>query len=222
MGEHRACMRDHVRDAILARILDGTYPPGTWLREMSLAREFNVSQAPVREALRELEMLRLVVSERYRGTRVCSIDLEQLREAYELRAEIEGASARRATPCDPDDLAQLDAANRAMHRAIARKDDAAFVQLAVDFHRKIVQMSGNGLFLHAWEHLAWDVRARIAARHIGQLHYYMAEREAIVAALRAGEGVHAGELVRALVQRFRANLSDVEDTPPAPSPPARS
>ena len=66
----RTCMRDHIRDVLVARILDGSYPAGTQLKELSLAREFNVSQAPIREALRELEGSGLVTCERYRGTRV--------------------------------------------------------------------------------------------------------------------------------------------------------
>ena len=48
-------MRDRIRDVLVARILDGTYPAGMQLKELTLAREFNVSQAPIREALRELE-----------------------------------------------------------------------------------------------------------------------------------------------------------------------
>ena len=74
MGIHRACMRDQVRDRILSRILSGEYAPGTRLKELSLAAECGVSQAPVREALRELEALGLVECERYRGTRVRSAD----------------------------------------------------------------------------------------------------------------------------------------------------
>jgi len=82
----RVCMRDHIRDVLVARILDGTFAPGTQLKELSLAREFNVSQAPIREALRELEGSGLVTSERYRGTRVRGADSKEMRESYELRA----------------------------------------------------------------------------------------------------------------------------------------
>ena len=81
MSVGRACMRHHIRDAIVSRILEGVYSPGTRLKELALAREFNVSQAPVREALRELEALHLVQTEHYRGTRVRSIDLAELAEA---------------------------------------------------------------------------------------------------------------------------------------------
>ena len=43
----RTCMRDRIRDVLVERILDGTYPAGTQLKELILAREFNVSQAPI-------------------------------------------------------------------------------------------------------------------------------------------------------------------------------
>ena len=108
MGIHRTCMRDHIRNAIVSRILDGSTPAGTRLKEMTLAREFNVSQAPVREALRELEAVGLLESERYRGTRVRNIDMDELREAYELRAAIEEAAARLAVPCAKVDLDKLE------------------------------------------------------------------------------------------------------------------
>jgi DNA-binding GntR family transcriptional regulator len=201
-------MRDQIRNAILARILDGTYPPGTRLKEMDLARAFNVSQAPIREALRELETLRLLESERYRGTRVCNIDLDQLREAYELRAEIEEAAARRAPPCSEEDLSALDASIRNIRIAMAEQDIDLVMDKALEFHRRLVEMSKNRLFLHAWDHLAWDVRARIAARHIGNIIVCDEERQAIVAALRAGDRERAGALARRLVELFLSHLKD--------------
>jgi DNA-binding GntR family transcriptional regulator len=201
-------MRDQIRNAILARILDGTYPPGTRLKEMDLARAFNVSQAPIREALRELETLRLLESERYRGTRVCSIDLDQLREAYELRAEIEEAAARRAPPCAEEDLTALEGSIHNMRAAMAEQDIDSMMENALKFHRRLVEMSKNRLFLHAWDHLAWDVRARIAARHIGNILVCDEEREAIVAALRAGDRDRAGMLARRLIEMFLGRLKE--------------
>ena len=93
----RVCMRDRIRDVLVARILDGTYPSGLQLKELSLAREFNVSQAPIREALRELEGTGLVTSERYRGTRVRGARLGG--DARVLRtAPDDGGALHRARP----------------------------------------------------------------------------------------------------------------------------
>jgi DNA-binding GntR family transcriptional regulator len=210
MSIHRICMRDHVRNAIVARIVDGTYPPGTRLKEMSVARALNVSQAPVREALRELAALGLVETEHYRGTRVRSIDLSELREAYELRAEIEDASARRAVPCASEDLAELEADLGAMQSAARAGDLERYMSNAVDFHRRIVRMSGNSLFLHAWEHMAWDIRARIAARRIGSIGVYDKDHAAVLTALRAGDGTRAGAILRRIMAELSRHLAEIQ------------
>ncbi|MHC5541965.1 GntR family transcriptional regulator, partial [Singulisphaera rosea] len=70
MGVRRDSIRGEIRRVLVKRILDGTYKPGDRLLELQIAREFQTSQGPVREALRELEALRLVESQTYRGTRV--------------------------------------------------------------------------------------------------------------------------------------------------------
>jgi DNA-binding GntR family transcriptional regulator len=202
MGIHRISMRDHIRDAIVARILDGSAPPGTRLKEMALAREFSVSQAPVREALRELEALGLLESERYRGTRVRRINLDEMREAYELRAAIEEAAARRAVPCAKADLQRLEHDLKRMRRASREQDTNAYTDSVIDFHRHIVQMYRKSLFLRAWEHMAWDIRARIAMQRIGLINHYTERRKEVVAALRAGDGDKAGRLLRDMIDQI--------------------
>src|SRR5215831_15341190 len=110
----RACMRDHIRDTLVARILDGTYPAGTQLKELYLAREFDVSQAPIREALRELEGSGLVMSERFRGTRVRGTDFREMRESYELRTMLEVRSVQLAAPYPPQLVEELEQLLRVM------------------------------------------------------------------------------------------------------------
>src|SRR3712207_2439277 len=85
----RTVLRDQIKDALLQRILDGTYGPGERIVEIRVADEFGVSQAPVREALRELEILRLVVSEPFRGARVKVVRPEEVAEIYPVRAALE-------------------------------------------------------------------------------------------------------------------------------------
>src|SRR5262245_420613 len=78
-----------LRTLILQRIIDGQYPPGHRLKELQLAREFNTSQAPVREALRELEATGAIESEPHRGSRVRTVSERELGEAYQVRAVLE-------------------------------------------------------------------------------------------------------------------------------------
>ena len=212
MRIHRTCMRDHIRNAIVSRILDGSTPPGTRLKEMTLAREFNVSQAPVREALRELEAIGMLEAERYRGTRVRNIDLAELREAYELRIALEESAARLAVPCAKADLDKLEGDLKLMRRANREHDTDAFMDSAVNFHRHIVQMSGNRLYLRAWEQMAWDIRARIAVQRIGLIGIFVDERRQIVAALRGGDGEAAGRLLRQILGELLIRLAKIQQT----------
>ena len=162
----RLCMRDRIRETLIARILDGTYPTGTKLKELPLAREFNVSQAPIREALRELEGSGLVSCERYRGTRVRGADFAELREYYELRAIMEVRSVELAVPYDAGALQEFARCLRSMASAVARDDHEGYIDEALRFHRALVQGSGNQTFLRLWDSLHWEVRGRIALRRV--------------------------------------------------------
>src|SRR5580704_12754621 len=85
----RESIADRVRQVLTERIVNGMYLPGSRLVELQLARELNVSQAPVREALCALEAAHFVETEPYRGTRVRRIDERECREAYQVRAVLE-------------------------------------------------------------------------------------------------------------------------------------
>jgi len=162
----RVCMRDRIRDVLVARILDGTYAAGLQLKELSLAREFNVSQAPIREALRELEGTGLVTSERYRGTRVRGADSIEMRESYELRLMMETRSIERGLPLTVAMAEKLQACITKMSDAVGRGDSEQYIDWALNFHRSLVEMGGNGSFLKVWDSLHWDVRGRIALRRL--------------------------------------------------------
>jgi DNA-binding GntR family transcriptional regulator len=221
-------MRDHVRNAIVARILDGIYAPGTRLKELMLAREFNVSQAPVREALRELEVLGLVESERYRGTRVRAVAPKEMREAYELRARLEQAAAEMAADVPPEALDLLLADADAALEAARRRDLETYARHNVDFHRRIVALSGNRVLLRVWEALGWDVRTRITLRRMADRRRFLAAAAAhhdILKALRAGDGRKAGRLLREHAESFIDDAQEVAATaaakPSEKEPPER-
>ncbi|HZP10797.1 MAG TPA: GntR family transcriptional regulator [Nevskiaceae bacterium] len=215
MSVERACMRHRIRDAIVSRILDGTYPPGERLKELALAKEFNVSQAPVREALRELEALHLVQTEHYRGTRVRAIDVDELRQAYELRLLLEQAAVRRALPCSSEDLRALEAETATMQRTTAPADNDEHMAAVLRFHRKLVEMSRNALFVRAWESMAWDVRVRVAIKRIGLSSVsvrqeYIQRRRKLVKALRDGDGEAAAELLVEITGKLLQRLAGMQ------------
>ena len=81
MALKRTSAREHIKQLLLERILDGTYKPGDRLVELHIANELQTSQAPVREAFRYLEALRVVETETYKGTRVRAISEKELEES---------------------------------------------------------------------------------------------------------------------------------------------
>ncbi len=204
----RTCMRDHIRDVLVARILDSTYAAGTQLKELSLAREFNVSQAPIREALRELEGSGLVTSERYRGTRVRGADFQEMRESYELRATLEVRAVELALPCAPEVLAELDKCLRAMVAAAKRNNSESYIDEALRFHRHLIVACHNRTFVSVWDSLHWDVRRRIAVERIakkGEDFIPLIElHEALLAKIRSAEVASATALVRDIFTRVSA------------------
>lgn len=165
----RACMRTRIRELLVSRILDGAYPAGFHLKELALAREFKVSQAPVREALRELETMGLVIAEPYRGTRVRSTDVAEMLDAYELRATIEVRSLELAMPLADSVCESLAADMERIRQGFGSPDkDSLYLPALLAFHRRLVEASGNRAFLATWDSFHWDVRARVLLRRIAE------------------------------------------------------
>jgi DNA-binding GntR family transcriptional regulator len=135
------------------------------LKELTLAREFNVSQAPIREALRELEGSGLVLSERYRGTHVRGTDLDEMRESYELRATLEVRAIELGVPFNAEVLAYLQAQLDQMTSAL-EPDLERYIDASLRFHRRLIEASGNRVFVTVWDSLHFEVRGRIALRRI--------------------------------------------------------
>jgi DNA-binding GntR family transcriptional regulator len=201
----RVCMRDRIRDTLVGRILDGTYPAGTQLKELYLAREFDVSQAPIREALRELEGSGLVSSERFRGTRVRGADFAEMRESYELRIMLETRSVVLAAPYGPQLLEDLSGYLRSMDAAVKADDSEGYIDNALRFHRRLVESSGNRTFLGVWDSLLWDIRGRIALRRLADqgksLKPFVSLHKALLGRLRAQDVPGAAERVQAVLGR---------------------
>jgi DNA-binding GntR family transcriptional regulator len=104
---------DDIALALEESIVSGEIPPGSVLRQEHLSELFAVSRTPVREALRRLAALGLVTFEPNRGVRVRMLARAELREAFLVRAELEGLATEIATPkMSAADLADLEAAER--------------------------------------------------------------------------------------------------------------
>lgn len=87
-----------IADSIGERIISGAIQPDAPLRQDHVAREFNSSHVPVREAFRQLEAQHLVVAVPRRGVRVAPLDTNSVKEIAEMRAALEVVALRNAAP----------------------------------------------------------------------------------------------------------------------------
>lgn len=107
-------------DALEEAIISGSVRSGTWLRQERLAAQYGVSRTPVREALRALQAQGMVQVVPNRGALVCGPSVRDLREAYAVRAELEGYAAELAARWVRDEqLDQLREAAEMFRLAVA-------------------------------------------------------------------------------------------------------
>lgn len=191
---HRTVLREEVKSVLLQRILSGYYAPGDRLVEIRIAEELGVSQAPVREALRDLESVRFVESAPFRGARVRQISDTELIEVYPIRAALEEVAVREAAKRLDGDVSALEAELGGMRKA---KDVREQVEHDVRFHELIVEASGNSRLLEMWSSLQVETRTAVTALRTGLTPAEAAElHEPIVDALRRRDARAAGRAIR--------------------------
>jgi DNA-binding GntR family transcriptional regulator len=137
---------------ILQRIVSHDYPPGARLVETRIAQELGVSQAPVREALRDLEQLGCIVHEPFRGCSVRAFSADELLEAFPVRAALEALAARLAAErISEDELLRLAELLETMRAAARHGDDHEQSQANARFHATIVRAARNATLERQWK-----------------------------------------------------------------------
>jgi DNA-binding GntR family transcriptional regulator len=184
-GSHRtyATIAEH---SIREMILDGRLQPGDRLNEAELAEQFDISRAPLREAIQRLVTEGLVARHSHRGAFVRTFEESELTDLYGLRAALELWAVRAIDVHDPDvreSLTALLAQNRGAQASGSRSDEI------VDVHRELLRLSGNLAIVQAHELAVRKIqlaRSR-SARRRERVGASRAEHEAVLAALVAGD-----------------------------------
>jgi DNA-binding GntR family transcriptional regulator len=202
MGPHHPpvlhqTLSHQIRDTLVRQIVSGELEPGERLVETKVAATFGTSQAPVREALRELETFGLVEIKPRRGTFVRSFVRETLHESYVLRAALEETATRLVLMAQTVPFEPLRTTVERMQHA-ARADDTDAVGLeSVMFHRHIVDAAGNGLIKRSWENLHIEARTSVTIMATApDLHAIADDHQALLDSLTEGSIDHACELAR--------------------------
>jgi DNA-binding GntR family transcriptional regulator len=194
----RRVFREEIREKLIEDILSGALAPGARIVETRIAQQFGVSQGPVREALRDLELLGFVVSSPFRGTQIREISTDELLEIYPIRAALEGVAARTAAlRLDAPAFKQLEDRLEDMRKAAARED--AHAQAAADaaFHQLIISGSGNRMLEHLWQSMRLSITTCVtyAVTH-RSLHEITERHVPLLEALRSRDPLKAEAEIR--------------------------
>lgn len=178
-------LREQIREHIVEGIVSGRWKPGERIVERRIATELQVSQTPVREALRELESLRLIESAPNKGVRVRGLSPADLEESYPVRAGLEQIAAELAAERLAADCSKLEPHVTALYAADRANDGTAQVRHTVAFHRELVRAAGNSVLLHTWEGLGIEVFTALSIRWLGTVQKsYAEEHQELVEAFR--------------------------------------
>jgi DNA-binding GntR family transcriptional regulator len=215
IDERRAALVDMLAAALQARVLSGELPSGTRLRQEALAAEFGVSRTPVREALRKLQASGLVELRPNKGALVRGLSAREIRDAYEVRAALEGLAAELAAGrILHEELGVLHGAQAEFRRALEQTEAARAAGAEPDeaeiarwgrandlFHQVIQEAAGNEVLLRQLEHLhrsfPRDLSRTVLAESSNLLQGNVAEHEAVLAAIEEHDPARArAEMLR--------------------------
>jgi DNA-binding GntR family transcriptional regulator len=137
----RRTAHELVRDTLRQAILTGVMTGGTRLVQADIAAQLGVSTTPVREALRDLAAEGLIRMDPHRGAVVHELDVEELRELYDIRLALEPLAVRRAAELIDDE--QLATAQAIQTRMDTETDPVAWVALNFEFHAVLERAAGR-------------------------------------------------------------------------------
>ncbi|ASU82598.1 FadR family transcriptional regulator [Nocardiopsis gilva YIM 90087] len=231
-ADHRT-LHNRVLAELGPAISAGEYAPGHVFTLERLVQHYGVSRTVAREAVRVLESMRLVVSRPRTGIRVRPPEewsvydpqlirwrlagpgrMAQLRSLTELRAAIEppaaAAAARNASPAERTELVEL---NARMVETGEKGNLEEFLRLDIEFHRRILTLSGNEMFA--------GLCGVVAEVLTGRTEYHLIPNPPRPEALRlhthVASAVHGGlpdvaeAAMKAIVSEIIAALEQVED-----------
>ncbi len=197
---------DWVYEQLRARILGGEHKPDGRLRLTALAQEFQISEMPVREALRMLQRDGLVRMESHRGATVVNLSWEHAAEIVSMRMHLEVLGTREATgrhaPQSIDEIGQL---LRHMDDQAAAGQADRFSRSNREFHTRLYAPGPNAALKQEIQDLwdrVWRARAAsIFAVDPERMAQAQVEHRKIFAAVRRGDADAAG----AALERHRTN-----------------
>jgi DNA-binding GntR family transcriptional regulator len=208
-------LHDEVAARLRERIFAGELPPGSFLDEVKLAEQLEISRTPLREALKVLTAEGLVRHEPRRGCFVAEVTEQDLDEIFPVIALLEGRCAFEAAQHATDaDLAVLEDLHDKLARHAKAKRINAYYETNYAIHEAIIALAGNRWLAGVIGDLRKILKlARQQQLHApGRLEQSLSEHLAVFAALKARDPEGADAAMRTHLTRQREALRELSRT----------
>lgn len=148
----RKVFKDIIKDAIYDAIISGELKQGDRVIEMDWAEKFGSSQAPVREAIRDLEARGVIETAPYKGAVVRVIDKDKLNEIHAIRAGLEAVALKKViNENTEEDIKKIRKVFDEMVKAAENGDPNTFLDKDIEFHETIVDLAGMSDLKKMWD-----------------------------------------------------------------------
>ena len=196
---------ENIFKSLRDRIVYLEYPPGKLLAEKELCAEFKVSRTPLREAIQKLKEMKLVnVIPRF-GTYVSSVDINEIRSAFEVKIKLEGlageVAAKRITA---DKLAEMKALIERADALLREDGQRRLIEIDAQFHEIIYQATQNQILQEMLENLHGRC-ARLWNSALGEiipLATIISQLKEIYSSLERRDSVRTSQLMEEHVRYF--------------------
>lgn len=144
-------LKTHITDALRNGIITGRLKPGQQLQQDKIAAAMGVSSIPVREALSALREEQHVVYRPNKGAFVSEIDVEKIREIFEIRFFLESGALSLALPKFTDE--DFEEAEQLMHQEEEETNANKKARLDLAYHMALCKPSGRPNLLRLIEQI---------------------------------------------------------------------
>jgi len=202
---------EQVYEAILEEISTGRLSPGERVIQEQLAKELGVSRQPVQQSLLLLRNQGVLQDAPGRGLQVAPLDIEYVRNMYDMRAVLEGLACRLAAENQAKAAkSRGPALIRAGKKAVETSSVSGMIAADMAFHNMIYELSGNPLIAPTMES-HWTSARRVMGEVLlldDQPRNVWSQHEAILEAIGDGDGLKAETLARTHISEAAAFMID--------------
>jgi DNA-binding GntR family transcriptional regulator len=207
-------VKDNLAAYFRHEIISGRLAPGEKIVEVKWAKLLKISQTSVREALNILSAEGFIQKGSGRTAQVTRLTDEDVAHSYELRAVLEGYSARIVAQKKVH-LGELEQTLADMRSAIECHNLNAFYERDLQFHLLLAEKTGNRMLVQAVKRIILPLFAFVVMRVQGartqeeQWVRSLEQHKRIIDALKTHDPVFAERLVTQTVSAFLEETKDV-------------